>query len=221
MKKQLQSVEINPNAGYTIMEGLVAMIMVAFLMSAVAPVIALSVGTRVQARRVELAVQAAKSYIDWVRTDPEGNAPPFTSNSFDSLPVPTGGSLNCPNDGDYCATADLYCVDGGDGGGCTVDSLTDMIVQAASFNNSPQFFTGGAANYDMSYQLAVRVYRANAFAPGVGTLEPIPAGTNVTNAVGSRNSPLVFLSTEVSPAELQGSFQNICNRIDPTGATCP
>ena len=47
------------------MEGLVAMIVVATtLMSAIGSVIALSVGVRIQARRVELATRAAKSYID-------------------------------------------------------------------------------------------------------------------------------------------------------------
>ncbi|NES68106.1 MAG: type II secretion system protein, partial [Okeania sp. SIO2D1] len=79
MNKQLQKLQTNINAGYTIMEGLVAMIMVAFLMSAVAPVIALSVGTRVQARRVELATQAARSYIDGLRAG--------------SIPAPAGTSI--------------------------------------------------------------------------------------------------------------------------------
>ena len=51
-------------SGYTLMKGLVAMIMVAALMSAIGSVIALSVGIRIQARRVELATRAAKSYID-------------------------------------------------------------------------------------------------------------------------------------------------------------
>lgn len=51
-------------SGYTLMEGLVAMIVVATLMSAIESVIVLSVGVRIQARRVELATRAAKSYID-------------------------------------------------------------------------------------------------------------------------------------------------------------
>ena len=51
-------------SGYTLMEGLVAMIVVATLMSAIGSVIVLSVGVRIQARRVELATRAAKSYID-------------------------------------------------------------------------------------------------------------------------------------------------------------
>jgi prepilin-type N-terminal cleavage/methylation domain-containing protein len=54
-------------SGFTIIECLLAIILVSILLTAIAPVIALSVATRVQARRVEQATQAAKSYIDGVR----------------------------------------------------------------------------------------------------------------------------------------------------------
>jgi prepilin-type N-terminal cleavage/methylation domain-containing protein len=51
-------------AGYTIIESLVAMIVVSVLMIAIAPVMAFSVATRVQAKRIEMATQAAKTYIE-------------------------------------------------------------------------------------------------------------------------------------------------------------
>lgn len=54
-------------SGFTLIECLVAIIIVSLLMVAVAPAIVLSVGTRVQARRVELATEAARTYIDGVR----------------------------------------------------------------------------------------------------------------------------------------------------------
>jgi prepilin-type N-terminal cleavage/methylation domain-containing protein len=54
-------------SGFTIIECLLGIILVSILLTAIAPVIALSVATRVQARRVEQATQAAKSYIDGVR----------------------------------------------------------------------------------------------------------------------------------------------------------
>ncbi|NES65326.1 MAG: type II secretion system protein, partial [Okeania sp. SIO2D1] len=131
-------------SGYTIMEGLVAMIVVATLMSAIAPVIAISVGTRVQARRIELAAQAARSYIDGVRA---GSIPPpeiaavQPSSIADDIDGPA--TLVCPNPPDqnaYCTTtvsaggvnSQLYCVDGGDGGDCT--GLTDMVVYAVGFH---------------------------------------------------------------------------------------
>ena len=51
-------------SGFTIMECLIAVVVVSVLMAAIAPVIALAVSTRVQSRRVELATQAARAYID-------------------------------------------------------------------------------------------------------------------------------------------------------------
>jgi prepilin-type N-terminal cleavage/methylation domain-containing protein len=43
------------NDGFTIIESLVAIVIVGILMTAIAPVIILSVGNRVQARRVEVS----------------------------------------------------------------------------------------------------------------------------------------------------------------------
>ncbi|HEY9632576.1 MAG TPA: prepilin-type N-terminal cleavage/methylation domain-containing protein [Coleofasciculaceae cyanobacterium] len=55
-------------SGFTIIEGLLAIIIVSILLIGVAPMIVVSVATRVQSRRVELATQAARTYIDGVRT---------------------------------------------------------------------------------------------------------------------------------------------------------
>ncbi|MDJ0510761.1 MAG: hormogonium polysaccharide secretion pseudopilin HpsB [Crocosphaera sp.] len=206
--------QIDPNAGYTIMEGLVAMIMVAFLMSAVAPVIALSVGTRVQARRIELGSQAASSYIDGVRSGAI-DAPDLLSGDPDSTVAPSSSSPGCENkDGQYCGTDDrqLFCIDGGDGEGCQTSSPTDMIIQVG---RSHQDASG--IDPSLGYQLLVRVYRADAFQE----TSLCPGGTNcpergtqqsaVTNAIGNRRLPVVEMVTEISPTN--ASFKNICERL--------
>ena len=102
--KQKQRFRSYQESGYSIVEGLVAMIMVAALMSAVAPIIAYSVGTRVQARKVELAAQAARSYIDAVRLGKLDPPPSLASDqeiSADALttcPQTQGGLLQyCPD----------------------------------------------------------------------------------------------------------------------------
>ncbi|MGD1715469.1 hormogonium polysaccharide secretion pseudopilin HpsB [Dapis sp. BLCC M172] len=219
--------QINPNAGYTIMEGLVAMIMVAFLMSAIAPVIALSVGTRVQARRVELASQAARSYIDGVRSGAIDPPDPLLQNP-DSTVAPSAASPSCEDkDGQYCGTnSQLFCIDGGDREGCKISSPTDMIIQAGRFHPTQ-------TDASLGYQLLVRVYRADAFqeaslcpggtdCPDVGTQQ-----STVTNAIGNRRLPVVEIVPEIAPANSNGSFQNICDRIDsvmnvtPASSNCP
>lgn len=63
-------------SGFTIIESLLAILIVSLLMVAIAPTIVLSVATRVQARRVELATAAARTYIDGVKagTIPQPNS---------------------------------------------------------------------------------------------------------------------------------------------------
>ena len=55
-------------SGFTILESLVAIVLIAILMAAIAPVIVISTATRVQSRRVELATQATKAFVDGIRT---------------------------------------------------------------------------------------------------------------------------------------------------------
>jgi prepilin-type N-terminal cleavage/methylation domain-containing protein len=62
-QRQQQNSSLSRDGGYTIIESLVAMIVVSVLMIAIAPVMAFSVATRVQARRTELATQAARSRV--------------------------------------------------------------------------------------------------------------------------------------------------------------
>ena len=221
MKLKLQKSLSYSEAGYTIIEGLVAMIMVSALMVAVAPVIAFSVGTRVQARRVELAAQAARSYIDWVRAGNDSTERANRSpNAIDANPddenpgAPASGSLDCPTDGGYCTgSKELYCVNGDENPGCDVNSSVDMIVQAASFSNDGSFYTSQTTgNYDQGYQLSVRVYRADAFSQSVGTLNTTAPATTVTNAVGARSSPLAKMITDIAP--LEDSFKNLRNRLN-------
>jgi prepilin-type N-terminal cleavage/methylation domain-containing protein len=65
--KQPQPPTPSAQSGFTLIECLLAIIIVSVLMIAIAPAIALSVATRVQARRVEVATQAARTYVDGLR----------------------------------------------------------------------------------------------------------------------------------------------------------
>ncbi len=168
-KKQLSKNSTQP--GFTLIECLLAIMIVAILLSAVAPVIVLSIATRLQARRVELASQAAKTYIDNVRAgkiqaqyivpvtmdevavDPATGNKTFTSNraTFTATP-PASSELNASNcvEGSaiypYCSspTSTLYCVDL-DGGGCSNSSPRDLIVQSFRSQSTVQQAAENAA----------------------------------------------------------------------------
>ncbi|MGB3655467.1 MAG: prepilin-type N-terminal cleavage/methylation domain-containing protein, partial [Rivularia sp. (in: cyanobacteria)] len=130
LKHQLQQLSTKKNqAGFTIIESLVAVIVLGILMTAIAPTIVLSTATRVQSRRVELATLAAGAYIDGVVS---GNipAPPISkvdedddnAESNDKVAAPAT-SLSCDDldnlreEKGYCTLPEntsykVYCVDG-------------------------------------------------------------------------------------------------------------
>jgi|SRR6476469_1126819 len=197
-------------AGYTIIESLVAMIVVSVLMIAIAPVMAFSVATRVQAKRIEMATQAAKTYIEALRSEalkPGTNGFPAqypTGNKLEDTPAPT--DINT-----------LYCIDKDGDQTCTAGSNQDFVVQGYYFNNLP-----AATNpAKTGYSLIVRVYRANSFASGVGTLKTqkdLQAQQGITTSgLGNLRAPLVEMRTEIGASDRQGAYNSFCTRIN--GAT--
>ncbi len=188
--------------GFTIIELLVAMLIVGILMSVTAPIIILSTATRVQARRVELATQAARAYIDGVKSGTISSPPSITGNLEDYAAPTSSGSLTCTANS-YCSSMpDLYCVDS-DGSGCSTSSLNDMVVQAFRLNPA-------STDADKGYRLGLRVYRADAFKDTV-TLKKGIKQASFTGGMGDRQAPLVEMTTEIATA--QTSFRDFCNRL--------
>jgi hypothetical protein len=192
----------------------------------------------VQAKRVELATQAGKSYIDKVKSSQikiDNPALPFKTekSSWLATSPPANASLNCPvptatatdpNPDKImipCTTpSGLYCMDF-DGGGCTsgTPSVTDMVVQGIVYDKTPN----STITTTKSYELAVRVYRANSFGSGI-TLktptnsDPLKSDSLTTNALGNRSLPLIMMKTEVLPSDEilknpGAAFKNLDERL--------
>lgn len=215
MIHQKQQASSSSQSGFTIIESLVAIVVVGILLAAIAPVIVLSVATRVQARRIELATNAAKTYIDGVRS---GAIPPppitDTTDSSGNYPAPTVGNLTCNTANAYCSApaTNLYCVDGdADGSGCTMSSIRDLIIQALRRKIS------STAPQD-DYQLGIRIYRADGFAnDGENLLEKAPNKRLIfTGRVGDRKAPLLETTTEFSSKVT--TFSDFCTRLKPTAS---
>jgi len=183
---QLRSADNSDQSGFTLIESLLAIIVVAILLTAVTPMIVLSVGTRLQARRVELATQAARAYVDGVRTG--AITPPehivllqevdtatqtFNSqrNTLAAIPAPSSASgLTCPSTTvgyPYCTnttSASLYCIDGDGDSQCTATNSKDFVVQAfRSVSRTTTTTAEKEAELNRGYILSLRVYRADAF----------------------------------------------------------
>jgi type II secretory pathway pseudopilin PulG len=201
MKRQTKLMSPSPptQSGFTIVEALLAIILVTVLMVAIAPVIALSVATRVQARRVEQATQAARTYIDGVRsgqietpaarvpmtetaTDPSSGQKIYVykRDKFAEVKAPANTPLNCPKPAVLLQNSRYpYCLNQP---GVTPTGISlycaDFDGNGCSSGSSKDFIIQAFRSViplsgdtgSQGYLLGVRVYRANAF-DGVGTLQ--------------------------------------------------
>ncbi len=249
-----------PDGGFTIIESLLAIIVVGILLVGIAPVIALSVATRVQARRVESATQAARTYIEGTRArsiqapnarvyltnekiqasqsglvfDGAVTAPPADALGQCATKADAKNKEECetnrylngnPADGDI---ASLYCFDVDGDGGCSADSIQDMIVQAFRSTRLETPTTEEAviaADASQGYILGVRVYRADAF-NSEGELKASNATTNVradtfAGGLGDRKAPLIEMTTDITVrGDITRLFANICTRLGSKSTSC-
>ena len=208
-------------SGFTIVESLMAIVVVGILMTVIAPVITLSVASRVQSRRVELASQAVKTYIDGIRTgaiaapnhtvslnEIDSTTKQFSSqrNSFANIDAPRIGltctasqavNLYCQN----TSTSSLYCIDL-DSEGCSNTSSKDIVIQAFRTNNA------------QNYILGLRVYRSDAFSDNTALKTYKQTGikqATFTGGLGDRKAPLVEMTTEISTEQTR--FRDFCDRL--------
>ncbi|WP_392531761.1 hormogonium polysaccharide secretion pseudopilin HpsB [Nostoc sp. C117] len=207
--QQLQDLSAQPNeSGFTIIESLVAILVVAVLLVAIAPVLVISTATRVQARRVELATGAAKAFIDGINSkivsdptitvtltaDPTRKVSTSTSDYLmSSVAAPTAATtLYCFNKNGSLANP-----------GCTSDLFYIQAIRAA--------VTGSDPDSGQGYRLGIRVYRSDA---DFGTLTAASSGTKAataTGGLGDRKAPLVEMTTEIVRG--QSSYNALCGRL--------
>jgi len=219
---------LSTQAGFSLIESLVAVVVVSILLAAIVPMVFLSTASRAQARRVDLATNAARSYIDGVRSGvinivnpvAPSTSFPFIDNLasgvsrsqyFQSVPAPTNATVAAldPLPGIKVDT---------NGDGFRVDDPQDLVIQP--MRSGPD----DGNNLDKEgYSMAVRVYRADAFlANASGNLTAIKpeiianapfglqTGTNValcpsgsrvfTSTNGSLTCPLVIMKIDIYPA---------------------
>lgn len=221
------------NQGLTLIECLVAIIMVALVASAITPALVLSVATRVQSQKAEQAMALGQAEVDRVRTLMERgqfNPPsPLPSGSLFSgitqIPVAPNtvtettvqsqvgaarGTSNIVNrtnlNGLPTLPTQTRRVDvNGDAVG---DDNWDFAVQVyrtrgITNNNNP--------DQPVAFALGVRVYDYDAVATGTGNLETEPLSLGITGGSGQRgNRPIAAFYTTVAQAE-QGD--SLCELI--------
>lgn len=169
-------------SGFTVVEALMAIVVASALMVAIAPVIAMSVSARVQARRIDLATQAARSYVDALRAnslDPPTNT--RARFNLDNLGVRAPTAMRPPQGVEQCLNKYLNPVN------CYgADNL--LVIQA--FRDGVSDAKEAVAK---GYCVGVRVYRADAFKGGA------PSQTKLAQSsfLNSKSYPLVVMRTQI------------------------
>ncbi len=218
--RQLQQPFIQScESGFTIVESLVALIVVAILLSAIAPVIVLSTATRVQSRRVELATQAAKAFVDGVQAKTISDPPIDPSLSLTAATTAQPRTVSTSTN-DYLlssvaapsVTNGLYCFNK-DGSitapapNCTSDLFYIQAVRLA--------VTGSNPDQGQGYRLGIRVYRSDAqFGSLTRTADQSgnqKTAATFTGGLGNRKAPLVEMTTEIVRG--QPSYSALCDRL--------
>lgn len=192
--------------GLTLIECLVAIVLVALVASSIAPALVLSVATRVQSQKSEQALQLAQSEIDQVRLRVEqGGA------TVAQLPLVADNAM---------ADADIANVPGPQYGAFATDprpTVTQTRPVDITGDGQPDyavqiFRTPGLVENDvpLAFNLGVRVYDYNAVnLDQPGNLLIQPASLRMVSGEGQRNQrPLAALYTTVAVSE---SRESLCS----------
>lgn len=196
--------------GLTLMESMVALVILSISITMLTPPIMLSLATRVRAHQAGQARQLAQGEIDRVRAVLEKGETAYESlDDFnDQLPPDAGsgapGAVNAPTSFEDCtddlvaSTASAACrVDLNRDG---QDNFGDFVVQ--TFRTRTQF-TGVLNNIPIAFWMGVRVYTWAA--ADSGNLSTEPASLGVSSRIPSENKPLIVLYTPIIRSDRQDS----------------
>ncbi|MDF5709010.1 MAG: hormogonium polysaccharide secretion pseudopilin HpsB [Nostoc sp. S4] len=206
-QQQESSAQFN-ESGFTIIESLVAILVVSILLVAIAPVLVISTATRVQARRVELATEAAKALVNGINSkivsDPTITVT-LTADTTRKVSTSTSDYL-LSSAAVPTASSSLYCFNKNGSlvnPGCTSDLFYIQAIRLAVSGSDPDKGQG--------YRLGIRVYRSDA---QFGSLTAASSGKKAatfTGGLGDRKAPLLEMTTEIVRG--QSSYSALCSRL--------
>ena len=205
--------------GFTLVECLLAILVVTVVLSFISPLMILSVASRLQNRRVEQAINIAQSEIDRIQVlmsqgvsiANEGNLPPVTVNNVDAVAAPTttiSTIITRPNQTPYATNTNQVRRLDADG-----DGDVDFLIQ--TFRDQGARYAQGIAGGQLAvFRMGVRVY-ASVAEDNLGSLETDLAGMTFNTDIGDqRNKPLALVYSEVSRSDLDLSLETYRTYID-------
>lgn len=201
----------NSEAGLTLLESLVAILVVSAVITAVTAPIFASVATRVQNRRADQAKQLAQGAVDRVRRLVEGNYTLQDLNRF--VPVNVGNA-NLSEASVPPTNEQLVYLNGNNG-----DNKNVFRVQV--FRGKEVIDLPGSPNAKpVNFCLGVRVYVH--FNNNGQALEPQPVRLTWTSALGSQQRrPLAVMYTRVAAGDATNALENYRSATTSGTSSCP
>ncbi|PZU98481.1 MAG: hypothetical protein DCE90_04050 [Pseudanabaena sp.] len=220
-------------SGFSLIESLIAVAVVSVLIVAIAPLVALSTSARINARRIDQATQAARSYVDAVRGGVIDTAA-FPSTlirntpnaqgqyTFEAIVAPTNApSLALTSTCSQVTNSALgsttvlgTCVDT-NGNGFSVGDPQDLFIQPMRSGPNDATELRG-----QGYWLALRVYRSDALISSntikTGIESDCDSGATAFASTSSILCPLVTVRSQIPPV---GSSININEVSKGIGST--
>lgn len=230
----------SPDQGLTLIECLVAIIIITITILAITPPILLATATRVQSRRAEQANQIAQAELDRIRFVVErggynlNDLPGSTGNNNQLINAAAATSppaallqspRDCPQFTRYPTTTPLPVnslvlvdIDGklDENGRCTAEYMMQV------FRNNGPTLPGTPTPPPITFNVGVRVYAYNpneAFPTLLTTRSSLVAGTTARDRrANNARQPLAALYSTMARNDQNRSLGQICNQIP--GATC-
>ncbi|MBD2100729.1 prepilin-type N-terminal cleavage/methylation domain-containing protein [Leptolyngbya sp. FACHB-261] len=219
--------------GLTLLEALVALVLVSVVIGAIAPPIILALATRVQNQRNEQALSVAQAEINRVRllVDRGGLTsaqldqllPPKTTNNDTApaaVPVPTSTTpatpANCNGDRSKLTVTDW----------CGVDTNADNKFDLAIQTFRTQVKTTTIQGIPVFFQMGVRVYTKQSIDAYAGNgLKADTSRLKLTSGQSAVQSPLVVLYAPITRSDYTNSsdsaLRQYCLSLAPGSSTCP
>lgn len=230
----LKKNKANSDHGLTLIECLVAIVVIAVTSVTIAPVIVLSVATRVQNQKAEQALLLAQGEVDRVRLIVERNST-YTSadlklasspaalllSTTSTVPGTTITKVGPPTSlassptwskSDYTPIdLEAKAVD------TNGDNLPDFVIQSFRGGSPPD--PTGVTDMPVAFDIGVRVYDYSAAKVNLATLETVPASLGFTSGEGQRGrKPLAVLYTQIINSD---SPESLCKYMEYLRASVP
>lgn len=227
VRKSYQLKQSSSEQGFTLLETLVAILIIGIAIAAIAPPILLSAATRVQNQRVEQATQLARGEMNRIKFLVErGNyeiadLPPRTaSDPIKDTAAPEANPKSSPTVS-RTATQGYFIYIDSDRDPSTPPE-PEFLVQTfyGKEQTVPVIRSGSTINLPVAFIMGVRVYSARAFAGGARPTLTDPISLGFTSGVNLQR-PLAVLYTPIVRNDLGFSLCKYHKFIDDSqAATC-